>query len=402
MPNRSHDAAFAEFIADQREVLLGTAFLMFGDLERAEVIVESCLAQLYAGWPATPDPLPYALNGILYPTPGRPIRPWQRADRFELIDGLALPLGQVGIVAELADLEDDLRRVVILDSFVQLPRVWTACVIGADLDRVRALAQRAGAELAGQDPARLADPELAAQLRAAVLSGLGNQLPADGWDDLTHGRILVRRRLLRIALGSLVMLIAAILGASQIPPPIEPPHNEARGPVPGRPIEQPACDLSQPACRASVVHDWRSEMVEVASSHLDPGHTYFSGYYYYDDHYESRDAWQLAGGVLAFDLFRPLEGATEVHIQIATSRKVSLPCGRMTHHSCRVRSDDGNELRVTDSVNVTQGIEAQYSPDGAQVITVAARDTTSGRQLDISPAQLISLVMDPRLRLPEL
>ena len=46
-------------------------------------------------------------------------------------------------------------------------------------------------------------------------------------------------------------------------------------------------------------------------------------------------------------------------------------------------------------------MEVQYKPNGDQVITAIARNTSKGRVLDLSTSDLIDLVQDPRLRLPE-
>jgi hypothetical protein len=53
-------------------------------------------------------------------------------------------------------------------------------------------------------------------------------------------------------------------------------------------------------------------------------------------------------------------------------------------------------------VNVGQGMEVQHRPTGQQVITVIARNTTKGREFDIERGDLVRLVQDPRLRLPEI
>ncbi|MDQ1483143.1 MAG: hypothetical protein QOF35_1219, partial [Actinomycetota bacterium] len=51
MLNRPHDAAFAQFVADRRPLLLTVAFLMFGELNRAEDVIQAALARLYGAWP---------------------------------------------------------------------------------------------------------------------------------------------------------------------------------------------------------------------------------------------------------------------------------------------------------------------------------------------------------------
>ena len=144
-------------------------------------------------------------------------------------------------------------------------------------------------------------------------------------------------------------------------------------------------------------------MVEVTSSHLDPTGKYFSGFgYAYDSRYDTPGFWTGQGGALAFEMFRLDKGATEVYLQIATSRKFAVRCGATTHQQClRFFFMDGNSYLVTDSRLADRGIEVQYSPKGDEVITVVARNTQRGKMLDISTGDLINLVQDDRLRLPK-
>ena len=44
--------------------------------------------------------------------------------------------------------------------------------------------------------------------------------------------------------------------------------------------------------------------------------------------------WAGDGGALAFEMFRLDKGATEVYVQIATSRKFAVRCGTTTHQHC--------------------------------------------------------------------
>ncbi|MET1006985.1 MAG: hypothetical protein ABWX96_15665, partial [Propionibacteriaceae bacterium] len=127
MANRSHDAAFAEFVSGERSRLLGAAFLMFGTPRRAEDVVQSSLAYLYGAWPGRSDARTVALYQILHTTPGRLVLPWQRGERIELVDSsVDRPLLPPGIVTDLADLSAEARRVLILERYVQLPSVQIA------------------------------------------------------------------------------------------------------------------------------------------------------------------------------------------------------------------------------------------------------------------------------------
>jgi hypothetical protein len=141
----------------------------------------------------------------------------------------------------------------------------------------------------------------------------------------------------------------------------------------------------------------------VAGSYVDPEHRYFSGYTFsYDLLYDSAAFWNGGGGALGLDLFRLREGSTEIYLQIATSEQFAIKCGRLTQRSCDVmRFMDGNVFTLSDSTRLSDGLEVQYSPNGDQVITVVARNRSRGQALDVTRAQLIELVQDPRLRLPQ-
>ena len=66
-------------------------------------------------------------------------------------------------------------------------------------------------------------------------------------------------------------------------------------------------------------------MVEVTRSYLDPAGEYFSGFgYSYNSRYDTPSFWTGQGGALAFEMFRLDKGATEVYMQIATSRKFAV------------------------------------------------------------------------------
>jgi SAM-dependent MidA family methyltransferase len=112
--------------------------------------------------------------------------------------------------------------------------------------------------------------------------------------------------------------------------------------------------------------------------------------------------WDGQGGALAFEMFRLDKGATEVYLQVATSRKFAVRCGATTRQQCQqVRFLDGNSFLLTETTSVRQGMEVQYSPAGEEVITVIAHNTQRGQILDIDRGDLIKLVQDARLHLPK-
>jgi hypothetical protein len=147
---------------------------------------------------------------------------------------------------------------------------------------------------------------------------------------------------------------------------------------------------------------WRTAMSEVVASRLDPEGSYFTGYSFsYDPRYESRTFWAGGDGALGLEVFRLDGGATEVYVQVATGYDTAVRCGATTRSRCEgQRFMNGNRFTLSTTTQLDRGIEVQHRPDGDQVITVVARNTTRGKVLDVTRADLIELVQDPRLRLP--
>jgi hypothetical protein len=170
------------------------------------------------------------------------------------------------------------------------------------------------------------------------------------------------------------------------------------------PTPQRRCDPVELTCRSEILRVWRAEMANVVQSHLDPNGQYFSGYgYRYDERYNTPGFWSGNGGALAFEMFRLDKGATVVYLQIATSRQVAVRCGETIGEICRWQQLlDGNSYNLTETTSVIQGMEVQYRPAGREVITVIARNTMKGQVWDIPRGDLIRLVQDPRLKLPEI
>jgi len=265
---------------------------------------------------------------------------------------------------------------------------------------VTQLLVEARSRLTQQEPTRADESRLTEELTAAA--GLVTQV-SEPERDLANGRAMVRRRTLRRASLVAALVVALVLGITQLIPARAPEQETlAVAPTPTRAGPSPTCDTQQTTCQADIVRSWRRQMADVTRSYVDPDHEYFSGYTYsYDDLYDSQDFWRGRGGVLGFDLFRLNGGSTEVYVQIATSAKFAVPCGLRTHQRCtRMRFMDGNAFTLTETTYADEGLEVQYSPQGDEVITVIARNTTKGKALPVGRAELISLVMDERLHLP--
>jgi hypothetical protein len=172
-------------------------------------------------------------------------------------------------------------------------------------------------------------------------------------------------------------------------------------PMPVQSQPAPPCGRSDNNCQVHVLGTWRAEMAEVVASYLDPASNYFDGVGHGSEPiYETPSFWDGRGGALGFNLFSRT-GATVIYLQVASSDSQAIPCGEMTGQHCiSERFLDGNRYHLTDTTYATEGLEVQYAPNGTEVVTVVARDTTRGHSLEVTRGQLIKLVQDSRLRLP--
>ncbi len=144
-------------------------------------------------------------------------------------------------------------------------------------------------------------------------------------------------------------------------------------------------------------------MADVISSYLDPNGNYFTASSYSYSAEDRRSGfWSGGDGALELELYRSKGGATQIYLQIATSRQYAIRCGQITKRECQsTRFMDGNRYTLTDPASLARGLEAQHRPAGTYVITIVARNTSkAGRELPVDRADLVSLIGDKRLRLP--
>lgn len=401
MGDGSRDSGFAQLVTAQRERLLGAAYLVSGDREAAEDLVALTLAQVYARWPGEEDAGRAALRRVLHAAPGRVDLPWRSA-RVVLRDVAGRgPQPDAGLLADLSTLDREQRRCVVARSLLGLTEAQLATVTGDDPIRSRTADREGRERLAARQPLRRSEPYLAQELRTAVAWTASARSPDVG-ADRAHGRFLVRRRVVRAGLVAVAVLVVAVLGLGQLVgqrPSADPPVST---PPPAPASPSPTCAISLATCRVAVVQDWRSEMARVTTAHLDPGHHYFSGYTYSAGRrYESAGLWNGAGGVLGLDVVRLNGGGTTVYLQIATDQRYAPRCGQQTGRPCQaVQFMDGNSMQIGGGTHVSDGLEVQYSPDGVQVVTVVARNTSAGRKLDLSTGDLVALVEDAAVHLP--
>ena len=402
------DKEYAVVVERERPLLQACAYLLTADEDRADRLVQLILARMYERWDDVRRPRIEALCALVRTSPHDPMLPWDTGPRIQLIDGGPPPVIGPEIVADLQRLSLDQRAVIVLERYAELPSVQIAEVCGRTVDEVLVLARQARAALGADHPDRAQDAALAEELREAI--PLARRTAYDGADDLDHGRHLVRRRWLRRGLAAAVAVVLAVAGVvfllpAQAPAPVAAPPAPTTA---SRPTPTPisvGCSTSDSLCRGEIMRRWRAEMAVVVGSYLDPRGEYFSGYgFRYDERYQDPGFWTGEGGALAFEMFRwDKAGATAVYVQIATSRRDAVRCGATVRQNCIGQKFlDGNFFNLTDTVNVRQGIEVQYRPTGTYVITVIARNTTKGEEFDLGRGDLVRLVQDPRLRLPEI
>ncbi|HEY6683018.1 MAG TPA: hypothetical protein VI030_08600 [Propionibacteriaceae bacterium] len=396
----SHDEEYAAVVERERPLIQATAYLMTGDPAQAGRIVQLVFAQLYGRWPRVLDVRLEALRAAVAAARAPVDLPWEFRERIELIDGPPPVAAGEPIIADLLTLRFSERVAIVLERYAGLSSAAIAEVLEWPVEHVPSLLLGARAALAAGHPARSSDAALTRELTDAIPYHMRESHGSA--DDLAHGRRLIRRRWIQRA--SVALVAAVLIGvAGVLLVPTRPPVAPLAPSVPVATPSGQACDTSRATCRAKVLFGWRSDMAAVAASYLDPRGRYFSGFgYSYDNRYDVPGFWDGQGGALAFEMFRLDKGATEIYLQIATSRKYAVNCGFTTRQPCqRMRFMDGNSFLLTETTSVRQGMEVQYSPAGAEVITVIAHNARRGQVLEIDRGDLIKLVQDPRLHLPK-
>ena len=400
------DEEYAAVAERERPLIQATAYLLTGDPAETERIVQLVLAQLYGRWHGMPHPRVEAIRAVVRAARAPVHLPWDDRKRVELIDGPPAGPAAARIVGDLQMLTYDQRVAIVLDHYAGLSSGQIAQILHRPVDEMLLLSGQARAVLATGRPDRVSDEALAQELGEAIPDDLPES--HDSTDDLSHGRQLNQRRWLLRGSAALVAVLLILVAAGALLPmrrPVQPVRSapQAGSSVP-RSVPSENCNpATTPACRSKILFKWRSEMAEVASTYVDPSGEYFSGFgYYYNNRYDMPSFWSGQGGALGFEMFRLDKGATEVYLQVATNRKFAVRCGATTGQQClSFRSMDGNSYLMTDSTLRRQGIEVQYSPSGEEVITVIARNTQRGQILEISRGDLIKLVQDERIQLPQ-
>lgn len=168
------DAEFTAFMAEDGASLLHTAWLLCGDVHRAEELTQQALVSTYMAWPNArdTDPLAYARRCLA----NARIDSWRRRRREVLTDPELIwgeptpgPERHVGqrdeVVRALQALPVRQRRIVVLRHFVGLPEAQVAEELGVSVGTVKSTASRALARLRADLTAPPADVVPAAGTR---------------------------------------------------------------------------------------------------------------------------------------------------------------------------------------------------------------------------------------------
>lgn len=396
------DAEFVAAVARERPQLQQAAHLLPDSPRAAQQLLDGVLARLYERRVPPASLHLAALRGLVGIDAGLATASGARVRGFELVDTQTRPVS-ASIVDDLGRLPREQRAVIVLAHLTQLTDDQIAQVLDQTSAEVGELRRQAQARLEVGHPGRA----LAHELRAAVPAEL--RLAASGFEDLHRGRRLIWQRRLRRGFAAVAAMLVLVVGVSQLWPDPEfvpssaPPITDLpSSPTPSPP--PPGCDTTGSECRGAILREWRTQMAAVAEEYVDPSGRYFSGYSFsYDDRYESPAIWTGGGGVLGFELFRLQSGGTQVYLQIATNRRAAVRCGTTTTSQCvSQRFLDGNRFILSETTSVAEGMEVQYSPMDDQVITVITRNVTKGPELSVTRGDLMRMVQDPRLRLPNL
>jgi hypothetical protein len=406
----SQDQAFLDFAERSRPLLAGAALLMTGEPARARRLAQSALARRYPPRGTPAELLTASLQDLVRPEPRLLRPPWARERGLELVDASvagSLPR----LLGELQRLAPEQRASLVFGQYGGLPAPTVAEALGTDVPTVEQWVRQAYQTLAVGHPARLQPGRLAEELHAAVDTHLEDDEADEVATDLQHGRQLVRNRRVRQATALVAAVLVVVVGAVTFLHRGETtPEAASRAPASSAPSPSPvphvsaSCDVRNGMCQATVMRQWRTEMSRVAASYVDPDGAYFTGYSFsYTPRYESRTFWAGQGGALGLEISRLQGGATEVYLQVANNDDAAVRCGTITGRRCDSRRFlDGNLFTTTSTSDPSEGMEVQFWPEADQVVTVVARNTTKGRPLHVKLAQLLALVQDPRIRLPEI
>ncbi|MGQ0468013.1 MAG: SigE family RNA polymerase sigma factor [Sporichthyaceae bacterium] len=150
---RVRDAEFAAFAIPAQRRLRRVAYLVCGDWHRAEDIVQTALANVYARWERIrreEGPEGYAHRAVVNAAIDERRRPWRRERPLEFLPERAAPEADgitLSVLEALATLPPRQRAVVVLRFVEDLDVEQTACLLGISPGTVKSQTSKALANL---------------------------------------------------------------------------------------------------------------------------------------------------------------------------------------------------------------------------------------------------------------
>lgn len=148
-----HDAEFAAFVLSTQRRLRRVAYLVCGDWHRAEDIVQTALAQVYARWDRIrPEEGPegYAHRAVVNAAIDERRRPWRRERVTDVLPERVAPADDgitPAVLEALAALPRRQRAVVVLRYVEDLDVERTAALLGISPGTVKSQASKGLASL---------------------------------------------------------------------------------------------------------------------------------------------------------------------------------------------------------------------------------------------------------------
>ena len=150
----SADVEFAAFVLGAQRRLRRVAYLVCGDWHRAEDIVQTALAQVYARWDRIrreDGPEGYAHRAVVNAAIDERRRPWRRERATDVLPDRAAPIDDAGVtpvvLEALATLPKRQRAVVVLRYVEDLDVEATAALLGISTGTVKSQASTGLASL---------------------------------------------------------------------------------------------------------------------------------------------------------------------------------------------------------------------------------------------------------------
>ena len=155
MRRPARETDFNEYVAERRVQLRRVAYLLCGDVHRAEDLVQTALMKLYVAWPRVQragNVDAYVRRVLVNSSVDESRRPWRR--EAPGLEGIDRPASETtatedrsAIMDALAMLPAGQRRVVVLRHFAGLSVEETAVDLGCSTGTVKSQSSRALARL---------------------------------------------------------------------------------------------------------------------------------------------------------------------------------------------------------------------------------------------------------------